>query len=44
MRLKTLLTPLLALVFCAPGLAAAPDGGVRAWEQAMRLYGNGMYE
>ena len=44
MRLKTLLTPLLALAFCASALAAAPDGGVRAWEQAMRLYGNGLYE
>lgn len=44
MRLKPLLTTLLALTFCASGLAAAPDGGVRSWEQAMRLYTDGLYE
>ena len=44
MRLKTLLTPLLARVFCATGLAAAPDGGVRAGGQARRLYEHGLYD
>ena len=44
MNLKTLLTTLLALLFCASGLDAAPDGGVRSWEQAMRLYDSGLYE
>ena len=44
MRLKTLLTTLLALTLGASGLAAAPDGGVRSWEQAMRLYTDGLYE
>ena len=44
MRLKTLLTTLLALTLCASGLASAPDGGVRSWQQAMRLYTDGLYE
>ena len=44
MRLKTLLTTLLALTLGASGLAAASDGGVRSWEQAMRLYTDGLYE
>ena len=44
MRLKTLLTTLLAAAILAPGLGAAPSGDGRTWQQAMRLYGNGMYE
>ena len=44
MRLKTLLTTLLAAAILSPGLGAAPSGDGRTWQQAMRLYGNGMYE
>ena len=44
MRLKTLVTTLLAAAILAPGLGAAPSGDGKTWQQAMRLYGNGMYE
>ena len=44
MRLKTLVTTLLAASLLSPGLGAAPTGNGRTWQQAMRLYGNGMYE
>ena len=44
MRLKTLLTTLIALACCASALAAAQDGDLRSWEQAMRLYDDGLYE
>ena len=43
MRLKSLVTTLLAAALAAPGQASAPAGDVPAWQQAMRLYGNGMY-
>ena len=47
MRLKSLVTTLLALAVLAaeaPAAPAAPAGSPRAWRQAVRLYENGMYE
>ena len=44
MRLKTLVTPLLAVALFAAGLEAAPVRDTRAWQQALRLYDKGLYE
>ena len=44
MRLKTLVTTLLAAALLAAGLEAAPARDTRTWQQALRLYENGMYE
>ena len=44
MRLKTWVTTLLALAVFSAGLTAAPAGGPRSWQQAMRLYEDGLYE
>ncbi len=44
MSLKSLLTTLSALAACVSGLSLASAGGVPDWQQAMRLYDNGLYE
>ena len=44
MRLKTLVTTLLAAALLAAGTEAAPAQDTRTWQQALRLYENGMYE
>ncbi|MCR5351233.1 MAG: tetratricopeptide repeat protein, partial [Bacteroidales bacterium] len=44
MRLKTLVTPLLAAALLSAGTSSASATDVRPWQQAMRLFENGVYE
>ena len=44
MRVKSLVTTLLAVTLLTAGLMAQPSGGTRTYRQALRLYENGMYD